>query len=717
MKRLLLSLVFMLVATAGVINATEIQVGSSQWFPSAYRYSGSVATLRIYYSASFISNTNVNVVGGAIGSNGWFLQVPCAVTSNTLNCASFTLQSTVDSNKPNTRFFAVLYDQSGARRETLMGDASGWIVPASPTSTTVAQLLNAQGTGIVNPPVSYLNSSQVQTLINTAVGTLNDASDIVKGKTKLSVAPVSATIPIAVGANDPRIPTSSGTGIVYVSQFAGADIGAKIVGADASCGANPCTIYVDVQGAITTHVILNSYHTLWFGLGDWTTTTADASPFDLKSFTTVKGSGWGTRIAESTTAGNYYLFLNQTLRLVPGNVDKYVNISDLQIIGANAGENGAFSTIALGNCLHCSVRNVFLNDTSAIGISVGTSSTTSASLTVSGASNTNPIIITTSTPHNYETGEETTIASVGGNTNANGKFLVTVTDSTHFTIPVSGNAPYISGGTAKRNAHAIDVTVSGCRFFKVATQNLALVNGKNIHFDNNTFRAAGDPAANPAYIDLEPNTASDWIEDFTISNNILDGSQAPFYGVAIAVQSTIGGTQAQNGIVSNNVIKGPLFARGIDCNNYCSNIEITGNWISTTTQPAIILEPCTGCTVTNNTIVNTGAAGNEAISVSSGSTLCNISRNFIRVNDGGSSLNIGINSSVSNTFLDNVGATYSTSSATTLIRDNNGIVFANLPTAKNGSEAYCSDCTKTTPCAGGGTGAKAKYLNGAKDCN
>lgn len=45
------------------------------------------------------------------------------------------------------------------------------------------------------------------------------------------------------------------------------------------------------------------------------------------------------------------------------------------------------------------------------------------------------------------------------------------------------------------------------------------------------------------------------------------------------------------------------------------------------------------------------------------------------------------------------------------------ITFSSLPSSTNGTLFYCSDCTKTTPCAGSGTGAIAKRLNGAWDCN
>jgi len=45
------------------------------------------------------------------------------------------------------------------------------------------------------------------------------------------------------------------------------------------------------------------------------------------------------------------------------------------------------------------------------------------------------------------------------------------------------------------------------------------------------------------------------------------------------------------------------------------------------------------------------------------------------------------------------------------------ILFANLGTPTDGTIAYCSDCTKATPCAGSGNGALAKRLNGAWDCD
>jgi len=42
--------------------------------------------------------------------------------------------------------------------------------------------------------------------------------------------------------------------------------------------------------------------------------------------------------------------------------------------------------------------------------------------------------------------------------------------------------------------------------------------------------------------------------------------------------------------------------------------------------------------------------------------------------------------------------------------------FASLGAGANGSLLYCSDCVPTSPCAGGGTGALAAYVNGTWSC-
>jgi hypothetical protein len=83
---------------------------------------------------------------------------------------------------------------------------------------------------------------------------------------------------------------------------------------------------------------------------------------------------------------------------------------------------------------------------------------------VSAASNTAPIIITTSAAHGLATGDRVFIAAVGGNTNANGIRRVIVLTSTTFSIhnektgaAIAGNAAYTSGGTVQPILRMADV--------------------------------------------------------------------------------------------------------------------------------------------------------------------------------------------------------------------------------------------------------------------
>jgi hypothetical protein len=75
--------------------------------------------------------------------------------------------------------------------------------------------------------------------------------------------------------------------------------------------------------------------------------------------------------------------------------------------------------------------------------------TNSTAKTVSGATNASPIVITTSTSHTFHDGDTVVIASVGGNTAANGTWTISVLTSTTFELDGStGSGAYTSGGTA-----------------------------------------------------------------------------------------------------------------------------------------------------------------------------------------------------------------------------------------------------------------------------
>ncbi len=112
-----------------------------------------------------------------------------------------------------------------------------------------------------------------------------------------------------------------------------------------------------------------------------------------------------------------------------------------------------------------------------------TTVTRAAAVSVSVATNATPIVVTTAS-HAFIDGERVTVASVGGNTAANGTWYVDVLSSTTFalysdpvlTVGVAGNGTYTSGGTATgvtkftRELQVGDqVTADGVTYYEVAS--------------------------------------------------------------------------------------------------------------------------------------------------------------------------------------------------------------------------------------------------------
>ncbi|HEU4597569.1 MAG TPA: right-handed parallel beta-helix repeat-containing protein [Pyrinomonadaceae bacterium] len=115
------------------------------------------------------------------------------------------------------------------------------------------------------------------------------------------------------------------------------------------------------------------------------------------------------------------------------------------------------------------------------------------------------------------------------------------------------------GGSSSMGHWAEDSKVVNCLFTRVASQNLALVNGRNILFENNRFIApgqAGGPGSTT--IDLEPNEVADRLENVIIRNNFIDGkdSEMETAGNGIVVQATTGTPHVGNILVEGNTIIG-----------------------------------------------------------------------------------------------------------------------------------------------------------------
>lgn len=170
-----------------------------------YRYGGSTATIRLYYSEDFVDNESRAVFHGVVGaSDGFFDQVAVTIVGNVATAAQFSVVTTEDSDHPNARVVGVLFDSNNARRETLFD----WVVPAngtiaSPTTFAIMEAYNDRNT-LITPSTFYQTQAQIMALLNALLAGLGvvPATNLIAGIVKLSVAAADPANPIVWGTND-----------------------------------------------------------------------------------------------------------------------------------------------------------------------------------------------------------------------------------------------------------------------------------------------------------------------------------------------------------------------------------------------------------------------------------------------------------------------------------------------------------------------------------
>jgi hypothetical protein len=176
------------------------------------------------------------------------------------------------------------------------------------------------------------------------------------------------------------------------------------------------------------------------------------------------------------------------------------------------------------------------------------------------------------------------------------------------------------GGSSSGGFFAENSKVTNCLFTRVASQNLALANGRNIIFENNRFIKSGQIGGpGNTNIDVEPNEGTDHLENVIIRNNFIDvrDSDAPGTGNGIVVQSTSGTTFVGPILIENNTLIGGANS-GVITNIMSNGIYIFGttmkdvtirnNSITRTGQSGIRIEG-TRINVLNNKLVDTGSGG------------------------------------------------------------------------------------------------------------
>lgn len=182
-----------------------------------------------------------------------------------------------------------------------------------------------------------------------------------------------------------------------------------------------------------------------------------------------------------------------------------------------------------------------------------------------------------------------------------------------------------AGGNALAGNFADTVTIKNNLFTHVAGQAAAVVNGRNVIIDGNTFKDSGrDTRQGVTAIDIEPNVPSDIIERIEITNNMIDSRGSGFlHGNGIVVQNGAGARTFGPVLVKGNTITGGELvpnlsgniALGIYVAGQTRDVTVVNNTIQRVAHSGIRLENSTRNYVANNTLVSTGTGGILAFEV------------------------------------------------------------------------------------------------------
>lgn len=206
----ILGLILLLLVAPICASATDVQLSSFQI--KDWNWGGAHLKLRLYSSDTWTDSLGFVRGAGTAGSQaGFFNEIICPISGTTATCPSSVIPSTIDSiDKPRVRITGALFTDKNVFKQNLF---TSWAIPAI-TPTTWLNLV------AYNPPNAkpqpfgdnYYNVAAVDAKILAATGgggTAPLATDAIFGKLKVTVPPAVVGEPVAVGANDGRVPTQS----------------------------------------------------------------------------------------------------------------------------------------------------------------------------------------------------------------------------------------------------------------------------------------------------------------------------------------------------------------------------------------------------------------------------------------------------------------------------------------------------------------------------
>lgn len=187
-----------------------------------------------------------------------------------------------------------------------------------------------------------------------------------------------------------------------------------------------------------------------------------------------------------------------------------------------------------------------------------------------------------------------------------------------------------AGGNPSKGNFADTVTIKKNLFTGVAGQAVAVVNGRNIVIDGNTFKESGRIGPNGVgmqgmtAIDIEPNSWRDILQRIEITNNVIDSRGSTFlHGNGILVQNGAGTSGFGPVLIKGNtVIGGELvpntagnIAIGIFVASKTQDVKIEDNTIQRVAHSGIRIQNSARISAARNKLISTGTGGIHAFEI------------------------------------------------------------------------------------------------------
>lgn len=193
-------------------------------------------TLRLWYNNDFLDVNDIPILAGP---KNFYIEFGCSLASGVITVTTEDIFTTLDANVQNPQSIncSAQFFVGNSGKEYLF---TQWVIPSEaeyPGGTILFSQLAIYNNGsntLANPPSTYLTTAQTVAYFATLDGGGSDASALVKGIAKLSVAPVSAVDPIALGQNDTSVVTLTGSQSLSNKTLASATIATTQSAGDSS---------------------------------------------------------------------------------------------------------------------------------------------------------------------------------------------------------------------------------------------------------------------------------------------------------------------------------------------------------------------------------------------------------------------------------------------------------------------------------------------------